>query len=157
MRYCVILSGASGSGKSSYIGQCDHPNSVVSADHYFEKNGEYKFDPSKLSEAHGLCFYNFIEWCRQPSYEGMSIYVDNSNTTVEEIAPYILGASAYGVTARIVTLMATPSDAQLLADRNRHGVNEKTIRAQLQRIQARKLPPWWNNTNIPAALHCPTY
>jgi len=67
MASVIILSGVSGSGKSSYIKNymSDNPNVgvyVVSADHSFlGKDGTYKFDPSKLTKAHAQFFRHYIE------------------------------------------------------------------------------------------------
>ena len=49
----VLLRGLPGSGKS-YLGHYIW-TSVFEADKYFEQDGEYKFDPSKLKEAHQWC------------------------------------------------------------------------------------------------------
>jgi predicted kinase len=50
---------------------------------------------------------------------GRNVVVDNTNTTNEEVAPYLLVAAAYGATARIVRVSCDPETAW---KRNTHGV-----------------------------------
>ena len=149
MNHVIILSGVSGSGKSTYartrLGSAD----VVSADSYFYSigGGKYAFDASKLSEAHGACFRRFIQLLQHTDEN--TIVVDNTNTTSEEIAPYVLGAQAFGATVEICTLKGDYV--------NVHGVPEMTIEAQRTRIENRKLPPWWKNSEIRPAYSPPTH
>lgn len=158
MRKVIIMSGISGAGKSTYIQDVilgrkvvnnvtsfNPPPSfmVVSADDYFiGEDGVYKFDPSKLSDAHGHCFRCFIDAMQS---ECDLVVVDNTNTTTEELAPYILGAQAYGYEVEIRTLWC---GMDLAASRNTHGVSERGIEAQWVRLNSRKLLPWWKNTDI---------
>lgn len=168
MRQVKILSGVSGSGKStltlefilSYMSglgmtaeemvSAPMPSATVSlcsADSFFEKDGVYTFDASKLSDAHGKCFRDFIT-ALTSNVE--LVVVDNTNTTNEEIAPYMLGAQAYGYDAQIITLTPGHTDNWVdyyvrCAERNKHGVGIETIKAQHLRITNRKLPPWWKS------------
>jgi len=161
----VILSGISGSGKSSYIRSIsekvwypyfqsgDVGGAVVcSADHYFMSpwQGEYEFDFKKLSNAHGCCFRYFIE---SVQYRSPLIIVDNTSTTVEEISPYVLGAQAYDYDVEVVTLvcpsaMGDDEYVRRCAERNSHGVPESGVRAQYERLCNRQLPPWWKSKEV---------
>lgn len=149
MTLISILSGLSGSGKSTYIKHCCGGAAVVSADSYFinRVTGSYDFDPSKLSLAHGECFRSFI---RAMQDKVAHVVVDNTNTTNEEIAPYVLGATAFGYDSEVVTLVR-PSDMSeedyinACAKRNAHNVPLQGIRAQAERIKARRLLPWWKS------------
>ena len=158
----VILSGVSGSGKSTTARKLWNelePGTycrVVSADDFFMVEGVYKFDPTKLSEAHGKCFRDFIAEL-QPNavgkYNHDLVVVDNTNTTSEEIAPYILGAQAFGWEVEILTSLPHPTTNwadyyAMCAARNAHGVGFDTIKAQHKRIVNRSLPPWWKNTHL---------
>lgn len=153
MRKVVILSGISGSGKSTLAEKLlnESQGVKVSADHFFTKpdgkgSVSYQFDPSKLGEAHADCFARFIRFCQDPN--GNLIVVDNTNTSAEEIAPYILGAAAFGWEAEIITLRAPFADrVQKCAGRNIHGVPLDTIKAQANRLLNRKLPRFWKNTD----------
>jgi len=51
----VIVRGASGSGKSTFVNRKYPSYNHFEADMYFQKNGNYEFDRSKLHEAHGWC------------------------------------------------------------------------------------------------------
>lgn len=154
----VILSGVSGSGKSTMARALWNeltPGTyckVVSADDFFMVEGTYKFDPKKLSDAHGKCFRDFI--AALSSNEGFKpeydlVVVDNTNTTTAEVSPYILGAQAYGWEVEILTAMCeTDADIKACAARNKHGVSEAAIFSQHRRLCGRELMPWWKNTVI---------
>ena len=150
----IILSGVSGSGKSTYAIQLWNglePGTyckVVSADDFFiTADGRYAFDASKLSEAHGACFRAFLTAIQDPFYS--LVIVDNTNTTGEEIAPYVLGAQAFGRKVEIHTVAAALADCET---RNLHGVGARTIEAQAARIAARKLAPWWKHVDAKVKL-----
>jgi predicted ABC-type ATPase len=149
---CYILSGVSGAGKSTWIQNqawADKAD-VHSADHYFVKDGVYRFDPKLLPEAHGACLRDFIHGVR-PGWRakemGLSLedqpiqVVDNTNTTNEEIAPYYSVAKAYGYKVTLVTLRV---NLELAAKRNTHGVPLAGIQAMQDRISARRIPRFWD-------------
>lgn len=137
-RKVFILSGISGAGKSTYA-KTNHPNDlVVSADHYFMKNGVYVFDHSKLGEAHAECLRLFVEAVRVGDRR---IVVDNTNTSVEEIAPYYLLAKAYGYDVEIVEIRV-PSDRAF--KRCIHEVSLSTINRMNWSMFNRQLPSYWD-------------
>lgn len=155
MRQVKILSGVSGSGKSTTARKLRNalePGTyckVVSADDYFMVDGEYKFDPSKLSDAHGACFRDFIHTVSKGTPEYDLVIVDNTNTTAVEISPYILGAQAYGWEVEVLTVMCeTDDDVLACAARNTHNVPVGGIWGQHRRLCRRELMPWWKNTNV---------
>lgn len=149
----------------------ENPNHyVASADHYFYKpevlpNGEgidrfavpctYQFDPAQLPQAHRRCFRDVIRSLilGPIQFEGDSswlrsthvIFVDNTNTTVEEIAPYYLAAEAYGYEPEIVTLWC---DHDVAAERNTHGTPAEVVEKQFIRLARRTLPSYWRSTDI---------
>ncbi len=172
MKKVTILSGVSGSGKSKYAGTLllEYTSSTgltleemlrlpkgdkrataayCSADMYFVgTDGTYKFDVSKLSDAHGACMREFITACQG---ETEMVVVDNTNTTAVEIAPYILVAQAYGYEVEVITVMCeSEDDVRAAAARNSHGVPFGGVMAQHKRIQERQLAPWWKHTFISA-------
>lgn len=73
------------------------------------------------------------------------VVVDNTNTTVAEIAPYAALALAYGHELEIVTLDCDPA---IGAKRNTHGVPLAACNAMHLRLADRQLPPWWNHRVI---------
>lgn len=159
----IIMSGVSGSGKSTYARKLASNQSshlIVSADDYFTDAGKmrdgggYHFDPKKLSDAHADCFRRFLQGLQRWHYGIDLIIVDNTNLTVEEISPYILGAQAFFQQPKIITIWVenTADNGKMLAHRNSHGVPEYAIRNQMRKMYSRKLPMWWHNTNIQVEL-----
>ena len=147
--HVVIMSGVSGSGKSTEVARLlrDEKSKVVSADDFFVVKGEYKFNPSLLGEAHGSCLRRFIAYAKFGLHEDhdlreITIIVDNTNTTTEEIAPYVAIAQAY--MAESIELVTVFCDVDVAAGRNRHDVSLNVIEAQYRRIMARKIPPFWD-------------
>ena len=142
MQKVYIFSGLPGSGKTSIIRR-DHAYAVVvSADHYFERDGEYRFEPSRLPDAHALCMRRFVNALILGTSE---IVVDNTNCTTVEIAPYAAVALAYGYEVQIVTVECEPHVAHA---RNIHGVPLATVLAMSERLDRRELMPWWDSSVI---------
>lgn len=146
-----ILSGISGSGKSTLVENIlkTYGHDVVSADHFFMKNGVYTFDPSRLSEAHADCFHRYLYSVRQ----GRPTIVDNTNIQTWELSPYVLAAQAYNLSYRIIELDVLEEHVQKCADRNKHGVPVGAIWNQWHGLKRRSLPPWWNHSVIPAIVY----
>jgi len=141
----IVMRGISGSGKSTLAHKMakELRAVVVSADDFFMRSGRYEFDPSKLSLAHGQSFRRAIE----AAQAGRAIIVDNTNTTISEIAPYMLLAQAYDRPARIITVQC---EIEAGVSRTRHGVP----RAGIERMHAtlaaetKKMPPWWEHEEV---------
>lgn len=138
----TIYSGVPGSGKSTTIKQW-HPGAIVCSadDHFVGEDGVYRFDPTQLPQAHGACLRKFTQLVT--AYEGSwpgDLVVDNTNTTVAEIAPYAALALAYGHELLVVTVECDPAIA---AARNTHGVPEAAVKRMAATLAARQLPPWW--------------
>jgi tRNA uridine 5-carbamoylmethylation protein Kti12 len=148
MKKVLILQGIPGSGKShlakKYVAQemaKDGLVTVVSADYFFYQLGggkKYAFDVRRLGEAHGACFREFIK-AVQRGVDSLVI-VDNTNTTANEIAPYVLGGESYGYDVEIVRVLCDP---EVAAARNLHGVPLATIHKMAQKINAFDPQPWW--------------
>lgn len=154
MREILIVSGVTGSGKTTLVRQLitevqdrsdlggDKPwTATVSADDFFEGPDGYAFNPSLLGEAHGQCLRRFTELL-VAKVSPDTLIVDNTNTTTEELAPYVLLANAYKIPVRLITV-TTPYDLELAAKRNVHGVPIQAIRAQSDRLDKRELPAFW--------------
>lgn len=139
----IILRGVSGAGKTTWVKR-HYPRpterAVVSADHYFtDAHGVYRFDPARLADAHGQCLLEFLACIRNID---RTIIVDNTNTTIEEMAPYIAIAEAYKYAVQIVTLDVSPDVA---ARRNVHGVEPATVDRQLRQLNESfaRMPRRW--------------
>jgi len=151
----TILCGVSGSGKSTYIENHLPDASVVSADNFFMRDdGDYLFDPTRLGEAHGTCLRQFVMFLTADlwdpdHYEPKNLVVDNTNTTVMEVAPYAQLAIAYGYELEIIILEAEPGMAH---SRNTHGVPLTGVMGQHDRLVklAESLPPWWPTRKVDA-------
>ena len=148
-RLVIVLQGVSGSGKSTYARklanearQSGYASRIVSADAYFEKGGTYKFDFTKLGEAHGECFRAFLE---NVAIGIEVVIVDNTCTRVIEIAPYMLGAQAFGYAAEVHRLVCDPKVASA---RNLHDVSLGSVISMDARIASERLPPWWKLTEV---------
>lgn len=136
----VIMRGPSGSGKSTYTKK-HFPEAVVcSADSYFERSGEYKFDRTKLGAAHGYSKGK----CETSLKKGVPlVVVDNTNTTLREMKPYVKLARQYGYTVRFVRL-ETP--VTVAAGRNTHGVPEEAVQRMADRMA--DVPEEWGQETV---------
>jgi predicted kinase len=147
-----IMSGISGSGKSTYIKEHLPHTLVVSADH---SKGEYRFDPTKLGEAHGQSLRLFAEaladvregiplgsnLARTMPFPYDAIVVDNTNLTALELAPYVALANAYGIRPEIITLHV---DVETAHARGQHNVPLRTVEHMYATLAKRQLPSYWN-------------
>jgi predicted kinase len=125
----VILRGISGAGKSTYIRKHFPKAIVVSADHYFQRDGEYKFDATLLPKAHGSCLWRFQKAVCQ---HARLIVVDNTNTQVRELAPYADFAKQHGYAVEVIRLKVDP---EVAAARNIHGVPADIIQQMQGRFE----------------------
>jgi hypothetical protein len=69
--------------------------------------------------------------------------VDNTNITATEIAPYMLGAAAFGATAEIVTLWCDPIVA---LQRGVHSVPNQIVMAMYGKLLSEPLPTYWKHS-----------
>jgi predicted kinase len=91
MKNLYLLRGLPGSGKSTLAKSLG--GSHIEADMFFIQDGEYKFDASKLKQAH--------EWCRATTETAMKLGADkvivtNTFTQEWEMEPYYKLAETYG-------------------------------------------------------------
>ncbi|XP_065188457.1 uncharacterized protein LOC135819217 [Sycon ciliatum] len=129
-----ILRGLPGSGKSYLAKQLSSERGqIVSADYYFMRDGRYEFDPSQIGRAH--------EWCQSKAKDhvakGVSpIVVDNTNTQLWEMKPYVVMArdGGYEIEIREPTT-SWKWNVQELARRNSHGVPADKIRLMKDRFR----------------------
>jgi len=150
----ILMSGISGSGKNTYIKSRfggDDVVKVFSADDYFERDGDYNFDPSQLPFAHGQCLRNFINTVAIAPNGAAGpmttdvVVVNNTNLTTEELSPYVAIASAYGHPIELVTIHCPP---HIAAARSLHVNSFPICKSMHDRLMARKLPPFWKLTQI---------
>jgi predicted kinase len=148
----IILVGISGSGKSTEAAKYPKGEvyNVYSADKFFMKEGEYQFDGAKLSQAHGWCLREYTAAVQTTGDSEGFIIVDNTNTTVGEIAPYAALALAYGHELELVLIHCDPKVA---TKRQVHGVPKERVHQQHSRLlntfakgdkgYYKGIVPWW--------------
>jgi predicted kinase len=126
----TILVGPSGAGKSTWVKEnIDLADTkVCSADFWFTSpSGDYLFDHRQLGNAHSSCVKGYV----QHLIDGeKNLVVDNTNTTIAEVAPYIALANAYHYRVRVI-FFDTPVEE--CCKRNIKGVNGLTIHSMYDR------------------------
>jgi predicted kinase len=90
IKQLILLRGLPGSGKSTLAKLIC--NQHVEADMYFIQDGEYKFDATKLKQAHEWCHNKTEEWLKT----GYNVAVSNTFTQEWEMMPYFTLAKQYG-------------------------------------------------------------
>lgn len=154
----VILRGASGSGKStlakkvkdffySEISEFEYSDTIakdikkyssdvsarceiVSADDFFvDANGIYRFDASKLSEAHSFCKNKFLDLAVNSNNV---IVVDNTNTTFKEVNSYCSNLPQ-DHEIYILEKWCSPEES---FNRNLHSVPLHTIKKQMNNLSS---------------------
>ena len=138
MNTLILLRGPSGAGKSTTAHKLlgtelsSAPNPYIfEADQYFYHNGDYKFDATKLGQAHGDC-QRRVRAALEKGIE--NVVVSNTTMTRWEANPYLVMAKELGYAVAIYRI-GDPWDAKLFASRNIHGVTEEIIQRQIQKYQ----------------------
>lgn len=145
-----IMQGLPGSGKSQYAkfaawGSPDKDALIVSADDF---PGLYLPDttgkltvivPHLVGKAHSHCFRLAVKGVQAGRGR---VIVDNTNTTVAEVAPYVMLAAAYDYSVTVVRVSCDP--AQSLA-RNTHGVPAKAINTLSEHLRQYVAPSHWRD------------
>lgn len=153
----IILRGVQGSGKTFFWGSGalkkflnlppDTGQAICSADFFMvNERNEYEFVSQKLPECHAKCLLGFVEAVMEPRSSRL-IVVDNTNSTVAEIAPYYALGQAYGHEVKIFTI---DYNLDLAASRQVHGVSQIGIGivAERLRVEEKFFPPWWDHQHV---------
>lgn len=120
-----IVRGIPGSGKSTFAIQLT--SNVFEADHYFiDDNGDYKFDFTKIKDAHADCQSN-VESSMASSTP--KIAVSNTFTQEWEMQPYFDLAKKYGYT--VFTIIVENRHG----GKNVHNVPENVIESMKNRFE----------------------
>jgi len=131
LRRLVILRALPGAGKSTWIRQHLRPPYVVcSADHYFERNGGYCFNPAELGAAHSACQVNAL---RAMKAGHPLIVLDNTNVQRSDFAIYAEMAALFGYDVEEVALFDGGCTDEQLAERNVHGVPLEIIQGMREK------------------------
>jgi len=116
MKELILLRGLPGSGKSTLaksIGRI-----TAEADQYFMEDDEYKFDASKLKDAHLWC-QSIVDSYMRNDFE--RVIVSNTFTTEREMKPYFEMAEKYGY--RVHSLIVENRHGGI----NQHNVPDETL------------------------------
>jgi predicted kinase len=127
----ILLRGIPGSGKTT-LGQLilqlpsNETPDVISADDYFlDENGDYKFDVSKLKEAHNECE---VRCANKMKLETSRIVVANTFTQEWEMEKYYEMAERYNY--RVHTVIVENRHGS----KNVHGVRENKLQEMKNRF-----------------------
>lgn len=126
--HVIIMRGISGSGKSTMVEKLSKDRKykdvfICSADHYFMRDGQYKFNPDEIVDAHNYCMLRFLT--ELPKGHD-AIFVDNTNIQMWNFMGYIQIAQALGFTVEIVEVKR---DIGECVRQNTHRVPEVAINA----------------------------
>ena len=100
--------------------------------YFYDLDGTYNFDPSKLKEYHEANYKSFLHDVEDLGIE--LVIVDNTNTQTWEWKHYHEAAINNGYITSIVEMPHPP--AELCFGRNTHGVPLEGIKAMLNRWQS---------------------
>jgi predicted kinase len=128
-----IVRGLPGSGKSTFaLDLVGSDFLVCEADKYFMVDGEYKFDGSKLKEAHESC-RNLVETYMKDSLMNDQFYreiaVSNTFTQAWEMQPYLDLAKQYGY--MVFTIIVENRHGGV----NQHGVPDEALTRMKDRFE----------------------
>ena len=130
MKELFLLRGVPGSGKSSLANSLsDALTGHAEADMFFKKDGEYKFDPSKLKDAHEWCQGQVESWMKPQTGYLDRIIVSNTFTQGWEMQPYYDLAKKYGY--RVYSLIVENRHW----GKNEHGVPDSKVQEMRDRFE----------------------
>jgi predicted kinase len=131
MKKLFLVRGISGSGKTTFAKELSGVH--FETDNYFMVDGEYKFDGTKLKDAH--------QWCQNEVNNAMilnytanindRIVVSNTFTQEWEMKPYIEMAKEWGYTVFSIIVENRHGGV------NEHGVPEDKLKMMKNRFEVR--------------------
>ena len=131
MKNLYLLRGLPGSGKSTLAREIG--DAFVEADMFFMSDGEYKFDGSKIKDAHAWCKSTVREWMEINSntwgIEYANIAVSNTFTQEWEMEDYYQLAKEYGY--KVFSMIVENRHGGI----NQHGVPEETLEQMKNRFE----------------------
>ena len=129
MKTLYIVRGVPGSGKSTFAKSLGGTH--FEADMFFMKDGVYKFDVSKIKEAHKWCqdSVNTAMILNNTSWLNETIVVSNTFTQEWEMKPYFEMADQYDY--RVFSIVVENRHGGM----NEHGVPEDKIEQMKNRFE----------------------
>jgi predicted kinase len=128
MKTLYIVRGIPGSGKSTFAKTLGGTH--FETDMFFMKDGEYKFEPSKIKEAHKWC-QDSVEQAMLLNYttgDNETIVVSNTFTQEWEMEPYRVMAESWNY--RVFSIIVENRHGGV----NQHGVPEDKLQAMKDRF-----------------------
>lgn len=125
-----LIRGVCGSGKSSFaynLFNAGVVDNIFEADQYFDDNGEYKFDPTKISLAHRDC----QQKTRNALFANFNVAVSNTSTTEREVETYAKIAEECG--AKFVSVIVETRHS----NKNIHNVPEEKVQQMRNRFSVK--------------------
>ena len=116
MKELYLLRGLPGAGKTTLAKSIGGRH--AEADQYFMEDGEYKFDASKLKDAHAWC-QSIVDSYVRNGFE--RVIVSNTFTTEKEMEPYYEMAKKHGY--RVTSLIVENRHGS----KSEHSVPEETL------------------------------
>jgi predicted kinase len=132
MKNLFLIRGLPGCGKTTLTNALGvRFEGFYEADDFFYVDGEYQFDPSKLSQAHQQCQSRCLESLENDE----SCVVSNTFTQRWEMQPYIEMAEKTGARLTVIDLFDGGQTDEELAARNQHGVPLVAIKRMRDRYE----------------------
>jgi hypothetical protein len=134
MKNLFIIRGIPGSGKSTFANLICNEYSVIEADQYFvnKETGEYKFDGSKIKDAHAWC-QNEVKIRMEDNQVNPQYYpeiaVSNTFTQEWEMKPYFDMAEKYGY--KVFSIIVENRHG----GKNEHGVPDDKLEIMKNRFE----------------------
>ena len=126
MKKLLIVRGISGSGKSTFVEDLVSDDiEWCEADWYFGSFDNYKFDHTKLKDAHAWCQCQIESHMKNGTEK---VVVSNTFTTEREMKPYLNLAEKYGYTVFTVVVEKRNENKDV------HNVPEETRQKQAERL-----------------------
>jgi len=136
----IIMRGAPGSGKTTFLKK-NYPNALIcSADNFFIKDGVYTFNPNLIGIAHEKCYEKFLNALKN---NNDLIAIDNTNLLLKEMQRYISEAKNFGYEIKIIKMS---TNLETLMGRNVHGVPDLKVEKMYHKME--NIPNSWNLKEI---------
>jgi AAA domain len=134
--HCVVLRGLPGSGKSTLAALLASRHGFVhlEADQHLVSNGVYRFDPSRVADAHAVVARDALAALQ----EGRRVVVANTHVRLWEMAAVVGAAKLASRTACFVTCRGKWP--------NVHSLSESVIESMRRRWEA--LPPAFDSVSF---------
>jgi len=134
MKTLYIVRGVPGSGKSTFAKSIAKPWQIFEADQFFMNNGEYKFDYTKIKDAHNDCKRKVHKAIHPSLFRRLfynTVVVSNTFTQEWEMRFYEIIARKYGY--RVFHVVVENRHGGV----NEHGVPEDKLKVMKNRFEVK--------------------